>query len=149
MNCNEDRYRYSNQIQATFFMVVCCDETKQFVQKWLEYCEDYELLSPESSRNTNNERGKKFVVHREDQSILSLLCKKYGILPHKDPSQRGKYPETYYNRNYEFKLTKHSDPYKTVIFLHKSPTVNLINCIKLLIKTHLQKYEFKKAKMIA
>lgn len=145
MNCNSDAYRYSNQIQATFFMAICCDETKKFVHSWLEYCREYELISPEASTHSDKEQGKDFVAHREDQSILSLLCKKHGIRTHRDPSQRGKHPETYYTCDYAFKMTEHNDTYKPVIFLHKSPTINPWGFMKLLVKTQLQKNDYKKA----
>ena len=95
MECDKKEFKNSNQIQATYLMLVCCEETKAFIKKWLHYCEDYELMSPEGGLSLNENRGTQFVAHREDQSILSLLCQKNGIKPHKDPSQRGEYPETF------------------------------------------------------
>lgn len=66
------------------------------------------------------------LAHREDQSIFSLLCKKHGISPHRDISQRGKHPETYKSPFYAYKIPIHpNDKYKPIIFLHKSPRLNL------------------------
>ena len=126
MDCDTPEIRDSNQIQATYLMLICCDESKMFIKEWLKWCENYELMSPEGGLSFSENERNGFVAHREDQSILSLLCKKHGIVPHKDPSQRGKYPETFYNPNYTFRVPNHpNDKYGSVIFLHKSKTFNL------------------------
>lgn len=78
MQCDSDEIRYSNQIQGTFFMAINNENSREFVSEWLKWCEDIELLSPKGNLNTNADIGKEFLVHREDQSILSLLCKKRG-----------------------------------------------------------------------
>lgn len=146
MECNEEEFRNSNQIQATYLMLICCKETKAFIKKWLNYCEDYELMSPEGGLSLNENRGTQFVAHREDQSILSLLCKKHGIKPHKDPSQRGKYPETFYSSNYEYQVPGHKeDKYGTVLFLHKAKEPNLWICAKFFLIAIRNQYRYKKA----
>lgn len=146
MECDE-KIRNSNQIQATYIMLICCDETRSFIKEWLNYCEDYELMSPEGSLSLNEKRGTQFVAHREDQSILSLLCKIKGVKAHKDPSQRGKYPETFYNEKYAYVVPEHiDDNYKPFIFLHKSPNVDLIRILKLIIKSYIAAYKVKKIK---
>ena len=146
MECNEEEFRNSNQIQATYLMLICCKETKAFIKKWLHYCEDYELMSPEGGLSLNENRGTQFVAHREDQSILSLFCKKNGIKPHKDPSQRGKYPETFYSSNYEYRVPEHKeDKYGTVLFLHKAKEPNLWVCVKFFLIAIRNQYRYKKA----
>lgn len=145
MECNLDTVKYSNQIQATYLMIVCCDESRKFIKQWLNYCEDIELISPKGTLMVDKDRGNDFVVHREDQSILSLLCKKHGIIPHKDPSQRAKFPETFFNTRYSYKVPNHpEDNYGTVLFLHKSPNVGFIACTKLVIKMFLSKVRYAK-----
>lgn len=125
LECDESVIN-SNQIQATYLMLVCCDETREFVREWLHYCEDYELMSPEGSISLEYNKGTQFVAHREDQSILSLLCNKKGIKAHKDPSQRGKYPETFFNPYYGYQVPEHTeDKYGTVLFLHKAKALNV------------------------
>lgn len=147
MRCDSDRIRYSNQIQATYLMLVCCDESKAFVKEWLHYSEDYELISPEGGLGVNEDRGRSFVAHREDQSILSLLCKKKGIEPHKDPSQRAKWPETFFNQHYEYYVPTHrEDHYGTVLFLHKAKNPNIWICIKCILFAIRSKYRYKKVR---
>lgn len=135
MQCNSDEIRYSNQIQGTFFMAINNEESRKFVAEWLHYCEDIELLAPEGELKTSINVGKEFLVHREDQSILSLLCKKHGIIAHKDPSQRGIFQASYYSPNYAFFPTKHDDHYRNIILLHKTPDVSIFKIVKMLIKT--------------
>ncbi|MGG3625214.1 hypothetical protein ABES25_16870 [Bacillus gobiensis] len=130
MNCVTDNYKYTNQIQATFFMTINCKDTRDFVKKWLTLCCDYNLLSPEEGKHKKGNSRRNFVSHREDQSILSLLCKKEGIVAHLDPTQRGKYPEWYKKDEYEFLEPHHTDNYSPILFLHKTPDVNILSSIK-------------------
>ena len=145
MGCNSPEFKCSNQIQATYLMFRCCSESKEFVKEWLKWCEDYELISPEGGLSLSEYKGEKFVAHREDQSILSLLCKKKGIVPHKDPSQRGKYVETFFNPMYAFQVPEHPDDlYGTVIFLHKAKSIKLTTLIKQAVNTIRSKRAYKK-----
>ena len=149
LECDESIIN-TNQIQAGFLLFVCCDETREFVREWLHYCEDYELMSHEESISLEYNKGTRFVAHREDQSLLSLLCKKKGIIAHKDPSQRGKYPETFFNPYYTYQVPEHpEDKYGTVIFLHKSKVLNVGVIIRNIFITVRSKYRYKKANMIS
>lgn len=144
MECDE-KIRNSNQIQATYLMLICCDETRSFIREWLHYCENYELMSPEGGLSLNEKRGTQFVAHREDQSILSLLCKKKGVKAHKDPSQRGKCPETFFSPNYSYQVPEHKeDNYGTVLFLHKAKNPSFLVCIKLFLITMRSQYRYRK-----
>jgi len=131
MDCDNEKAKKTNQIQATYLMVYCCDESKAFIKQWLSYCENPELLFPEEFPLSERKEKTQFVAHREDQSILSLLCKKKGIRVHKDPSQRAKYPETFYNTDYTYQVPEHNeDHYGTVLFLHKAKKPNILTIMK-------------------
>lgn len=123
-----DRYTKSNQIIATYFCFLVTPQSRIFMREWLSSCCDYELISPAGlGKNDccNKVFGDSFVAHREDQSLFSLLCKKYNIIPHRDISQRGLHPETYKSPFYAYKVPIHvNDKYKPVIFLHKSPRLD-------------------------
>lgn len=136
MECDTDNIKYSNQIQSGYIVLVCCEETKRFIKEWQHYCEDFSLISSEGNNSLVLERnvGNGFVAHREDQSILSLLCKKKGIRPHREPSQRGFFTETYYNENYDYKVPCHDDDkYKSFVFLHKQRSRIAVGCCLVLI----------------
>ena len=126
-----DAIKKSNQIIATFFAFKVCSESRAFIKEWLTYCSDLELISPAGSLNIPSFMGNNFVVHREDQSLFSLLCKKHGYTPHRDISQRGKKPKSYYNPYYLYSEPQHySDKYPDILFLHKSPNFGLYTLLK-------------------
>ena len=84
MNLEEERFKNSNQISGTFIAIKKSDFSVKFVKEWLRYCCNLEIISPvEDKTNEDND----FYSHREDQSILSLLVKKYNIKSYSDPSQ--------------------------------------------------------------
>lgn len=136
MNCKGSLFFDTNQIIATYFCLYVCDKTRRFVDEWLNYCCDIELMKPEGTINLTEKKYNSFVAHREDQSIFSLLCKKYGFLPHKDISQRGNDQKSYYSPYYTYRETVHKEDSccKTILYLHKSPKLGIVFFSKLIIK---------------
>ncbi len=131
LNCDNDAIKKSNQIIATFFAFKVCNESRSFIKEWLTHCSDLELISPAGNLDVQSFMGNNFVVHREDQSLFSLLCKKHGYTPHRDISQRGKNPRSYYNPYYLYSEPQHcSDKYPDILFLHKSPKIGLYTLLK-------------------
>lgn len=121
MDMEEAKYKDSNQIQASFLCVRKSACSVSFIKKWLDLCRNYDLISPEENINWTNEEYPEFIAHREDQSILSLLCKREGIKPHRDPSQFGRYPDGYKQSGYLFSIPQHKDDkYKTAFVLHRN-----------------------------
>jgi len=75
MDCNENKYLNSTQLEAG-----CCafsknDTTLKFVKEWLEFCQNYDVISSESK----SPNVPYFKEHRYDQSILTNLAIKYDI----------------------------------------------------------------------
>ena len=66
----------SPQIIATCIFIKKNKFSYKFICEWLNYCEQYHLLDDSESVAKNAEN---FKEHRHDQSIFSLLCKKYNI----------------------------------------------------------------------
>ena len=132
MNCDEEFYKNSNQIISTYFVFMVNSFTRKFMKEWLFFCCKYELIKPEGNfKNLSHNFNNNFVVHREDQSIFSLLCKKYKVIPHKDFSQRGNSPTSYKKPFYTYREPLHiNDKYKSILFLHKSPRLNIMVFIK-------------------
>ncbi|MEY4293057.1 MAG: hypothetical protein RIQ61_1455 [Bacteroidota bacterium] len=63
------------QIQAGFIVLKKCEKSIKLIKKWLKTMENINLIddSPSLSPNFHD-----FIEHRHDQSILSVLCKKFG-----------------------------------------------------------------------
>jgi hypothetical protein len=77
------------QIIATAIIVKKCKFSEKFVHEWLSYCEDYHLVDDSQSLEKNTEN---FKEHRHDQSIFSLLCKKYRVKTIPNTVDRGDGP---------------------------------------------------------
>ena len=71
----------SQQIQASFICARKSEMSCSFVREWLRLCTVPEPITP---LQPGEQRGE-CIEHREDQSLLSLLCKLRGIKPHKPP----------------------------------------------------------------
>jgi len=64
----------SVQIEASFILLKKSDISYRFIKEWLELCKDYHLISDEPSLKAN---VWSFWENRHDQSLLSVLGKKY------------------------------------------------------------------------
>ncbi len=100
MGCDESRIFESKQIWSGFSLWKKTAFTMKFVEEWLSYSKDERVVTDiENVLELPNYDG--FVEHRHDQSIFSLLLKKYEIKVYRDPSQHGNnvvdlYPDSKY-----------------------------------------------------
>lgn len=84
------RYIYGPHLNAAFMGFVKAPETLKFVREWLFWCRQPECLTDQPNEYGDNPPT--FRDHRHDQSILSLLAIKHGILTQEDISQYGNSP---------------------------------------------------------
>lgn len=78
MDCDNEKYLNQYQCWAGMFVLRKTDNTKRIVNEWLEYAQDYRLITDmPNTCGLDNYDG--FVTHRHDQSILSLLQTKYNV----------------------------------------------------------------------
>lgn len=90
-----DKYLHNSpQRQAGEILFYICDKTRNFVNKWYELCCDYHLV--DDSISFLEPEFDCFIEHRHDQSIFSLLTKKYEIFS--IDHSLNDFP-IYYNRN--------------------------------------------------
>ena len=70
-------YSQTNHYQATIQIYKKSSYTVKFIQEWLYYCQDKRIITDD-----NNTLGmpnyRDFKENRHDQTVLSLLIKKYG-----------------------------------------------------------------------
>lgn len=136
-------YKDMNQIQATFFLVKVCDYTKEFAKKWLDYCCNADLITPSGIQDfsqLDRYYANNFVSHREDQSILSLLCHINGIKAHRDISQKGFNPKFYKNQHFAYREPEHfEDTYKSLVYLHRYPTITGLIASRIYVILHLSR----------
>ena len=88
MKCDKKAFYDTPQVCATYVLIKKTPYSIKFCKEWLALCQDPRLIT-----NDPNVMGKDnyrdFKAHRNDQSILSLLCKKEKIPMFRDPSQYG------------------------------------------------------------
>ena len=121
MGLYDNKYMDSPQISGTYIAVRKSEYSLKFVQEWLSYCCDINVLA---APETKEKEVPEFYAHREDQSILSLLVKKYNIKAYSDPSQYGRLPEKYKNDNFIMSYYKKED-YKPFIIHHRTKDCNV------------------------
>lgn len=101
MDCDSAKYSESKQRLASFSLWKKTRFTIDFINEYLSYAQDERIIT-----DLENQCGyanyPEFKDHRHDQSIFSLLTKKYDVVAYRDPSQFGNGVKQYYsNSNYE------------------------------------------------
>lgn len=76
LNMIEHKYLDTSQHQAGAILFLVCDKTRKLVNEWYEIGTDYHLIDDSKSYVKNLHC---FKEHRHDQSIFSLLTKKYNL----------------------------------------------------------------------
>lgn len=84
------------QISASLIILRKSKQSLEFCSKWLEWCADYTSLSGGISKEYIEESK---CFHRHDQSLFSILFKRYNYTAYRDISQLGKHWQSYYNGN--------------------------------------------------
>lgn len=87
MNCLDSKYVNGNQVNASYVLLRKNKFVCEFINEFLQYCCDEEILTDLSNRYGSNFSD--FTWHRWDQSVLSLLAIKYSITIARDPSEWG------------------------------------------------------------
>ena len=128
MNAWQENILESNQIQSGFIGIRKCARSIDFIQEWLEMCTDIRLIYGKTQMTEEDY----YIAHREDQSILSILCKLRRIKPHKDPTQYGKTPFMYACSERIFKEPQHHDAYKSIIYLHRKRKLSMGTLVRLI-----------------
>jgi len=109
MGLDEDKYSQTSQREATYIWLIKNSFTTDLISKYLEYAQNENIIT--DLPNTLGENYPEFKDHRHDQSIWSLLCKKYDIEPHRLISQHGLHLiDQYPNDNYGQITLHHRNP---------------------------------------
>ena len=87
MDCDKEEYWNEVQTVASYSLWKKNDENISFSNEMLKYLKDERIVTDIPSTLGQNLEG--FNDHRHDQSVLSLLVKKYNIKRYRDPSQFG------------------------------------------------------------
>lgn len=112
----------------------------KFINEWLHCCEQEELISPNKT-DLSIQEFSDYYEHREDQSLLSLLCIKYKLPLFRDCSDYGEMPFMYFGKDkYDYRPKKYPQcTYPTIILCNRKVHPYLY-WIKYIIKHYLHKY---------
>lgn len=78
MDCDKKEYTGQHQCWAGMFVLRKTSNTQNIVKEWLEYAQDYRIIT-DAPNTCGMDNYEGFEEHRHDQSILSLLMKKYSV----------------------------------------------------------------------
>lgn len=88
MGCDSPKYSETKQRMASFSLWKKTQFSVDFVNEWLTLSQDERLIT-DLGNTLGQENYNGFVEHRHDQSIFSLLTKKYNLQAYRNPSQFG------------------------------------------------------------
>jgi hypothetical protein len=131
MDCDMSEYWFSPHCDAAFIILKKSDVAVSFVQEWLEYCKNENILTdlPNSCGKDNIEG---FIDHRRDQAVLSLMAQKYQLNLFRMPTQFGNYYKMQaYRGKHEFKCKSQYNQtpvdYYAAIPYYNSPYYQLLD----------------------
>lgn len=88
MDCDSPRYTDTPQSIGGYVVLKKSPFVENFLKTDLRYAQDKRIITEEpNTQGADNYSG--FVAHRHDQSVWSLMVKKYGLKRFRDPSQFG------------------------------------------------------------
>lgn len=88
MNLDSEPFLNQPQLLASYMVMRKNDFVLSFIDEWLTFAQDYRIIT-DSPNECGLDNYGDFYDHRHDQSILSLLGRKYNILNVPDISQYG------------------------------------------------------------
>lgn len=118
MDCDSPEYSESNQRLASFSLWKKSRFTMDFLHEYLRYAEDERVITDlENQCGLPDYPG--FRGHRHDQSVLSLLTKRHGLIAYRNPSQYGnrlkqRYPNSTYGQLIEHTRGRDNSPVSKV-----------------------------------
>ncbi len=86
--CDEARYTDTPQSIGGYFVCKKAPEVKAYLDEVLQYAQDIRIIS-DKPNVMGLPNYAEFADHRHDQSVISLMSKKYGFKRFRDPSQFG------------------------------------------------------------
>ncbi len=90
LDAEDKKYTHSHQRLSSFHLIKKSDFSLKFYKEFLQYGQDPRLITDKpNTLGKPNFDG--FREHRHDQSIFSLLSKKYDLPAFRDPCQDGNY----------------------------------------------------------
>ncbi|UJR08709.1 hypothetical protein I4U23_012966 [Adineta vaga] len=104
LNADTPQYTDTWGNLASYLVIKKSFNSMAFVSEWLTYAQDSRAITDDDNV-LGSKNYPEFRVHRHDQTIMSILAKKWNITTYPDPSQWGK---------------AHKRPYPTIFDHHRT-----------------------------
>ena len=125
MGCLEEKYGETPQHWAGTQIYAATEENKQFVGEMCEHMLDIEVAGPDMTAKRPDGENSLCIEHRCDQSVLSILMKKYGFYKDFDLELAHKYGDQ--QTLVDFDKTYRPQMDKIVIYSRKSKFIDYSN----------------------
>lgn len=129
LGCDKKCYTDSLQRCATYFLLKKTPCAKSFVEQWLIYVQNYELISDEDNTIYHMQNYNGFRENRHDQSIFSVLSKKNGIQSFQDISQY-RYPRGVWKRMKAKKEHGKNTEYPILVCVHRQKSADFTSAFR-------------------
>lgn len=116
--CDKAQYTDTPQSIGGYFVCKKAPEVKAFLDEVLQYAQDIRIIS-DKPNVMGLPNYKEFTDHRHDQSVISLMSKKYGFKRFRDPSQFGQM------NHYEPEV-EHRSTYPQIVDSHRLNAKSLL-----------------------
>lgn len=144
MNCDVEKYTETPQIGTGFIVVKKSTFSINFFKEFLKYAQNKQIIDDMSSNIKKDYKG--FVENRHDQSIFSLLIKKYNLMCFRQPFQAGTNEKDLYEDKYPQVVVSTRKNNRTVlekIIYQKKCSKNLLDFIVRVLKMPGKKMLYK------
>lgn len=129
LGCDEEYYTDSRQRCATYFFLKKTPHTESFVEQWLFYVQNYDLISDEDNTLHHMPNYDGFRENRHDQSVFSVLSKKNGIQSFQDISQY-RYPRGLRQRMKAKNQDKRNEAYPVLVCIHRQKSADFTSAFR-------------------
>lgn len=134
MGLDYPKYTDTKQRISTFFVIRKSDWSEKFFNEYFELANNAAFLFTDEKNKLGFKNYPEFLDTRHNQSVLSLLSKKYSVPAFRDPSQWGNGQGVFtVAKNILLRKIYHTD-YPTIFISHRSKKVS----IKLKIKVYFK-----------
>lgn len=111
LGCNDFT---GNQLLGGYILLKKSPQSIKYMKEWFYAMSDIKVLSAKKFFPSIIE-DKDFRVHREDQSVLTILCKKWEIEAYRDPSDLGLFPWGYLRAGGYHRKKYHNSHYPPIL----------------------------------
>lgn len=95
LNADYEEVTDSNQICSGFIFIKKTEYSVLFFDEFYDVAIKYPSLFTDEDNKLGKENYPSFIENRHNQSVFSVLCKKWGIIPDEDISEYGLHPKLY------------------------------------------------------